>query len=78
MSKTTKELAQEIAIDFQKSIQQRVDDLLKMDCDLYTNLGTDSTKEEKLEVKKNSKHIYSCIRGINEEVGASLLDWMDA
>lgn len=77
MSKTTKELAQEIAIDFQKSIQQRVDDLLKMDCDLYTNLGTDSTKEEKLEVKKNSKHIYSCIRGINEEVGASLLDWMD-
>tara|TARA_R100001198_G_C5112357_1_gene139192 strand:- start:282 stop:518 length:237 start_codon:yes stop_codon:yes gene_type:complete len=78
MSKTTKELAQEIAIDFQKSIQQRVDDLLKMDCDLYTNLGTDSTKEEKLEVKKNSKHIYSCIRGINEEVGAGLLDWMDA
>ena len=78
MSKTTKELAQEIAIDFQKSIQQRVDDLLKMDCDLYTNLGTDSTKEEKLEVKKNSKHIYSCIRGINEEVGACLLDWMDA
>ena len=78
MSKTTTELAQEIAIDFQKSIQQRVDDLLKMDCDLYTNLGTDSTKEEKLEVKKNSKHIYSCIRGINEEVGASLLDWMDA
>lgn len=77
MDKDLKQLAQEIAINFQKSIKERTDELLKLDCDMYTNLGIDSTKEERQEVKKNSKHIYNCIRGINEEVGKVLTDYID-
>jgi hypothetical protein len=77
MTKDIKQLAQEIAIDFQKRIKERTDKLLELDCDMYTNLGSDSTLEERVEVKKNSKHIYSCIRGINEEIGKSLLEYMD-
>tara|TARA_R100000951_G_scaffold72162_1_gene60866 strand:- start:2 stop:238 length:237 start_codon:yes stop_codon:yes gene_type:complete len=77
MNKDLKQLAQEIAINFQKSIKQRTDELLKLDCEMYTNLGTDSTKEERQEVKKNSKHIYNCIRGINEEVGKVLTEYID-
>lgn len=77
MNKDLKILAQEIAIDFQKSIKQRTDELLALDCDQYCNMGIDSSLEERKEVKTNSKHIYSCIRGINEEVGKSLTEYMD-
>jgi hypothetical protein len=77
MKQDIKQLAQEIAINFQKSIKERTDELLKLDCDMYTNLGIDSTLQERQEVKKNSKHIYSCIRGINEETGRILLEYMD-
>lgn len=77
MKQDIKQLAQEIAINFQKSIKERTDELLKLDCDMYTNLGIDSTLQERQEVKKNSKHIYSCIRGINEKTGRILLEYMD-
>jgi hypothetical protein len=77
MTQDIKQIAQEIAINFQKSIKERTDELLKLDCDMYTNLGIDSTLQERQEVKKNSKDIYSCIRGINEETGKLLLEYMD-
>jgi len=77
MTKDIKQLEQEIAIDFQKSIKERTDKLLELDCNMYTNLGIDSTKEERLEVKENSKHIYKCVRGINEEVGKVLTEYID-
>jgi len=34
---------------------QKIDKLLELDCNMYTNLGTDSTKTEKQEVKRMSK-----------------------
>tara|TARA_S200002703_G_scaffold155144_1_gene158920 strand:+ start:310 stop:546 length:237 start_codon:yes stop_codon:yes gene_type:complete len=77
MSESVKQLAQEIAINFQKSIKERVDELLELDCDQYCNMGTDTGLEERIEVKENSKHIYNCIKGINEPIGSSLLDFMD-
>ena len=43
-------LAKEIALDFNKTIRERVDELLKIDCDMYTNLGIDSTDEERIKV----------------------------
>ena len=37
------------------SDKQKIDELLRIDCNLYANLGTDSTPEEKQEAKKK-KH----------------------
>lgn len=56
---------------------QKIDKLLELDCNLYTNLGSDSTKSEKQEVKRMSRKIYKAIQTINEPVGKSLLQAMD-
>ena len=49
----TKEQILKIAEDYQKTVQQRLDELLEADSNMYTNLGSDSTKAEKEQVKKN-------------------------
>ena len=78
MKEDIKEKAEEYARDFALSIQERTDKLLKLDCTEYTNLGSDSTKAEKLEVKRNSKFIYKQIKGIDETSGNLLLKSLDA
>lgn len=72
-----KNKAEEIAIDFAKSIKERTDLLLKLDCDLYTNLGKDSSEEEKKNVKEISKYIYTRIALIDETSGKILLKAFD-
>lgn len=72
-----KQLAEKIAKDFNKSIEERTNNLLKIDCEQYTNLGIDSTKTEKKEVKANSKYIYKQIKGFNEKDGELLLSSLD-
>ena len=67
MEKNIKELAEKIAIDFNKSIKERTDALLKLDCDLYTNLGKDSSKEEKQRVKELSRFIYTRVALIDQD-----------
>lgn len=57
--------------------KEKIDKLLELDCDMYTNLGLDSTKSEKQEVKRMSKKIYRAIQDINEAIGKSLLQAMD-
>jgi len=78
MTKDVKLKAEQYAKDFALSIKQRTDKLLKLDCNQYTNLGSDSTKAEKIEVKKNSKFIYKQIKGIDETSGNLLLKSLDA
>ena len=78
MENNIRELAQKIAIEFQLSIKERTDKLLQLDAEMYTNLGTDSTKAEKQKVKSDSKFIYKQIKGINEEIGKQLLDHIDS
>ena len=78
MKNEVREKAEEYARDFALSIQQRTDKLLKLDCNEYTLLGIDSTKAERLQVKKNSKFIYKQIRGIDETSGNLLLKSLDA
>ena len=78
MKEDVKVKAEQYARDFALSIQERTDKLLKLDCIQYTNLGSDSTKAEKLEVKKNSKFIYRQIKGIDELSGNLLLKSLDA
>jgi len=57
--------------------KEKIDKLLELDCNMYTNLGADSTKTEKQEVKRMSKKIYRAIQNINEAIGKSLIQAMD-
>ncbi|MGB2525709.1 hypothetical protein [Flagellimonas sp. SN16] len=59
------------------SNKRKVDSLLEMDAVNYTNLGTDSTKKERETVKKTSRKIYNAIKGIDWQLGCSLLYAMD-
>lgn len=53
--------------------RQKIDALLKVDCFMYTCLGTDSLKKEREEVQRNSKRIYQAIKTINPEEAKILL-----
>lgn len=57
--------------------KEKIDKLLELDCNMYTNLGIDSTKTEKQEVKRMSKKIYKAIQNINEVIGKSLIQSID-
>jgi len=66
-----------IAENYNKSVIQRVNELLEIDAIMYTNLGSDSTKAEKQEVKKNSRIIYRAIKDLDLETGKLLLQHQD-
>ncbi len=53
--------------------KQKIDALLKIDCSMYTRLGTDSLKKEREEVKRNSKKLYQAIKAVNPEQAKILL-----
>jgi len=66
-----------IAEDYQKTLVERINQLLELDATMYTNLGSDSTKAEKQEVKKNSRIIYRAIKDLDFETGKLLLQHQD-
>ena len=72
-----KQLAERIAKDFNKSIRERTDALLKLDSEMYMELGKDSSKTQRKEVKQTSKYIYKQLKGFNEKDGELLLRVMD-
>lgn len=72
-----KEKVLRIAEDFNKSIKERIDELLRIDADMYTNLGSDSTKADKEQVKKNSRFIYRAIKDLDDATGKLLLQHQD-
>ncbi len=41
------------------TIKQKLDELFRIDCDMYTNLGIESTKKERDEVKRMSEQLTS-------------------
>jgi hypothetical protein len=43
------------------SVKRKTDTLLEMDAEMYTNLGKESTKTEKKNVKAISRKIYRAI-----------------
>lgn len=59
------------------SEKRKIDTLLEHDCNMYTNLGSDSTKKEIGEVKKKSRAIYRAISKINPSEGKMFLSHMD-
>ena len=72
-----KEEVLRIAEDFNRSIKERIDSLLEMDANMYTNLGSDSTKAEKEDVKKKSRIIYRSIKELDPYIGSQLIYYQD-
>ena len=56
---------------------EKINRMLEIDANQYTNLGSDSTKTEKEIVKKNSRYIYKVISKINPEIGRQFLAHQD-
>lgn len=59
------------------SNKKKLDELLRIDCQQYTNLGSDSTNAEREEVKQYSRKIYRLIKTIDKELGLKFLHYMD-
>ena len=59
------------------SVKRKIDTLLSIDADMYTNLGIASSREEKNQVKNKSKNIYNTIQKLNPKDGKLLLHSMD-
>ena len=56
---------------------RKIDELFRIDCYMYTNLGMDSTKKEIEETKRKSKVIYKAISKIDVKMGKGLILAMD-
>ena len=54
------------------NVKRKVDALLKMDHEMYMELGLDSTKKEVLETKKRSRRIYRAIMQVSPKDGYTL------
>ncbi len=44
--------------------EKKIDELFRIDSYMYTNLGIDSTKKEREDVKRKSRYIYKAIQKI--------------
>jgi len=57
--------------------RSKISRLLELDSSLYANLGIDSTKKEKQDVKKQSRQIYLAIKSLDKATGDMFLRAMD-
>ena len=57
--------------------RKKIDAFLEYDCNMYTNLGSDSLKSERIEAKRKSRKLYKAIQKIDPEQGKKLLYYMD-
>lgn len=55
------------------SDKRKIDALLEIDANAYTNLGSDSTKTEVEQTRRDSRFIYRAIKSIDETLGKELL-----
>jgi hypothetical protein len=59
------------------SDRDKIDKLFEIDCIMYTKLGSDSTKTEREETKKNSRVIYRAVRELDFWLGSACLRTQD-
>tara|TARA_R100000935_G_scaffold21319_2_gene39742 strand:+ start:1831 stop:2061 length:231 start_codon:yes stop_codon:yes gene_type:complete len=71
-------------IDIEKIIEfkswtdyKKIDELFRIDCYMYTNLGKESTRKEVDDTKRKSKIIYKTISKIDPKIGKGLISTMD-
>jgi len=58
--------------------KQKIDELLRIDCAVYTYLGSDSIKRDREEARRGSIKIYNSIKKIDKRLGKILLEAMDS
>lgn len=49
--------------------KKKIDAMLEIDCNQYTNLGSESLKKDRDLAKKNSRFIYRAIKSIDNNLG---------
>jgi len=65
-------------VDFKTwSNRKKIDELLRIDCGMYCNLGQDSSSTEKKLTKKKSRQIYQHIKKLDKRMGDLFLTAMD-
>ena len=57
--------------------RKKIDELLRIDCYMYTNLGLDSSSKERTTAVKNSRKIYREIKNLDYKIGNDFLIAMD-
>jgi len=72
-----KDYVESIAINYQKSVNERINQLLEFDCSNYTCLGIDSTLSERNQTKLCSRYIYNKIQDLDSNEGKLLLKTLD-
>lgn len=65
---------EKVADEISWSDREKIDELLRVDAELYCNLGIDSTIKERAEVKKMSRRIYREIKKIDKALGETFLN----
>lgn len=55
------------------SNKSKIDSLLELDANMYTELGCNSTKTEVNQTKKQSRVIYRAIKSLDKDLGDLLL-----
>lgn len=77
MNKYSDEIVDKIVNYKTLNNRTKIDRLLEIDAIQYQNLGIDSTKTEKQEVRRNSKYIYKAIQKIDYDMGYKFLHYID-
>lgn len=60
------------------SDRKKIEELFRIDTYMYTNLGLDSLKKEREDVRKKSRYIYRAISKIDPKIGKHLISNMDS
>ena len=71
-------LADKIISDYNLTVKEKTDNLLKLNAIQNSNLGIDSLKVEKIKVKSDSKYIFKQIQTIDNKLGTGFIKSMDA
>lgn len=56
------------------TVDQKIDELFRIDTYMYTNLGKESSAAERLKVTNKSKKIYKAIQKLDPIMGKELND----
>ncbi len=64
----------EILDSTEMTVEQKIDELFRIDTYMYTNLGKESSAAERLDVTNKSKKIYKAIRKLDPIMGKELND----
>ena len=75
---TIRNLADKIISDYNLTVKEKTDNLLKLNAIQNSNLGIDSLKAEKVKVKSDSKYIFKQIQTIDNKLGTGFIKSMDA